>query len=238
MIQINPLTLKKLRRFRSIKRGFWSFIILLLLYGFSLAGELFVNKRALLVSYEGDLYFPTYGDQITGKQFGLGYDYETNYRTLKKNLNRRISGNWVIMPFIPYDPYEMDYSQEESTGFSPPSWETRHFCGTDKTERDVFARLLYGFRIAMTFSLGYLFLTYLIAIAAGSLMGYFGGKTDMLGLRLVEIWANVPFLYMVIILVSVMPGWWGVGWQVSSLLFIMVLVFMDRYDLLCPSGGV
>ena len=86
------------------------------------------------------------------------------------------------MPFIPYDPYEMDYyTQEESTGFSPPSWETRHFCGTDKTERDVFARLLYGFRIAMTFSLGYLFLTYLIATAAGSLMGYFGGKTDMLG---------------------------------------------------------
>ena len=86
MIKLNPLTLKKLRRFRSIKRGFWSFIILLLLYGFSLAGELFVNKRALLVSYEGDLYFPTYGDQITGKQFGLGYDYETDYRTLKKKF--------------------------------------------------------------------------------------------------------------------------------------------------------
>ena len=223
MIKLNPLTQKKLSRFRSIKRGYWSFIVLLLLYMFSLAGELFVNKRALLVFYDGDFYFPTYGDQISGKQFGLDYEYETDYRTLEKKFQQEELGNWIIMPIVPFDPYEMDYSKDESTGFSPPSWETGHFCGTDKTERDVFARLLYGFRIAMTFSLGYLFLTYLIAMAAGSLMGFFGGKTDMLGLRLVEIWANVPFLYMVIILVSVMPGWWGVGWQVSSLLFIMVL---------------
>jgi microcin C transport system permease protein len=102
----------------------------------------------------------------------------------------------------------------------------------------VFARLLYGFRIAMTFSLGYLFLTYLIAIGAGSVMGYFGGKTDMVGLRLVEIWANVPFLYMVIILVSVMPGWWGVGWQVSSLLFIMVLFSWTGMTYYIRAAGV
>jgi len=223
MIKLNPLTQKKLRRFRSIKRGYWSFVILLLLYVFSLAGELFVNKRALLVSYQGTLYFPTYGEQMSGKEFGLDYEYEVDYRSLQKKFQREKLGDWVIMPIVPFDPYEMDYANEESTGFSPPSWTAGHFCGTDKTERDVFARLLYGFRIAMTFSLGYLFLTYLIAIGAGSVMGYFGGKTDMVGLRLVEIWANVPFLYMVIILVSVMPGWWGVGWQVSSLLFIMVL---------------
>jgi microcin C transport system permease protein len=127
------------------------------------------------------------------------------------------------MPLIPYDPYEMDYRDASSTGFSSPSLKRSHFCGTDKTERDILARLLYGFRIAMTFAIGYLVLTYLIAITIGSLMGYLGGKIDMLGLRFVEIWANVPFLYMVIILVSVMPGWWGVGWQVSSLLIIMVL---------------
>ena len=117
----------------------------------------------------------------------------------------------------------MYYADENATGFSPPSLSSGHLCGTDKTERDVLARLLYGFRIAMTFAIGYLSLTYLIAIAAGSLMGFLGGKTDMVGLRLVEIWANVPFLYMVIILVSVMPGWWGVGWQVCALLLIMVL---------------
>lgn len=223
MIQLNPLTLKKLRRFRSIKRGYWSFIILVSLYIFSLAGELFVNKRALIVSYDNELFFPTYGKQYSGKQFGLGYEYEVDYRELQKRFEEKESRNWILMPLIPYDPYEMDYRDASSTGFSSPSLKRSHFCGTDKTERDILARLLYGFRIAMTFAIGYLVLTYLIAITIGSLMGYLGGKIDMLGLRFVEIWANVPFLYMVIILVSVMPGWWGVGWQVSSLLIIMVL---------------
>ena len=223
MIQLNPLTQKKLRRFRSIKRGYWSFLILLGLYLLSLGAELLINKRALIVSYNGELFFPTYGSQISGRQFGLNYDYEVDYRSLKKKFQAENSENWVLMPLVPYDPYEMDYAEKDSTGFSPPSFSKGHFCGTDKTERDVLARLLYGFRIAMTFAIGYLVLTYVIAILAGSFMGYLGGKYDLVGLRLVEIWANVPFLYMVIILVSVMPGWWGVGWQISSLLIIMVL---------------
>jgi len=221
--KLNPLTRKKLQRFRSIKRGYWSFLLLFFLFGFSLLGELFVNKRALLVWYEGELYFPTYGSQIKGKTFGLDYEYEANYRDLKRKFQEDGSSNWVLMPLVPYDPFEMDYAKTGTFGFSAPSFADGHFCGTDKTERDVLARLLYGFRIAMIFSFGYLVLIYLIAICAGCLMGYFGGKTDILGLRLVEIWANVPFLYMVIILVSVMPGWLGVGWQVASLLFIMVL---------------
>ena len=223
MFQLNPLTRKKLARFRSIKRGYWSFLILVFLYLLSLVGELFVNNRALLVSYNNEIFFPTYGEQMSGKDFGLDYEYEVDYRELKNKFHQEGSGNWVLMPIVPYSPYEMDYADEENTGFSPPNFKRGHFCGTDKTERDVLARLLFGFRIAMTFAIGYLVLTYLIAIAAGSLMGYLGGKSDMLGLRFVEIWANVPFLYMVIILVSVMPGGWGVGWQISSLLIIMVM---------------
>lgn len=222
-LKLNPLARKKLSRFRSIRRGYWSFIFLLFIYGLSLGAELFVNNKALVVFYEGDLYFPTYADQIGGDRFGLDYSYETNYRELKKQFKESNRGNWVLLPIVPYDPYEMDYQDENATGLSPPNFEKRHFLGTDKTERDVLARLLYGFRIAMTFAIAYLLLTYLIAMGAGSLMGYAGGKADMIGLRFVEIWANVPFLYMVIILVSVMPGWWGVGWQVSSLLLIMVL---------------
>ena len=104
MIKLNPLTQKKLRRFRSIKRGYWSFVILLLLYVFSLAGELFVNKRALLVSYQGTLYFPTYGEQMSGKEFGLDYDYEVDYRSLQKKLQLEKVGDWVIMPMVPCDP--------------------------------------------------------------------------------------------------------------------------------------
>ena len=43
----------------------------------------------------------------------------------------------VIMPMVPYGPYEMDYSDEEATGFSPPNLNKGHFCGTDKTKRCV-----------------------------------------------------------------------------------------------------
>ncbi len=222
-MKLNPLTVKKLRRFRSIKRGYWSFIFLVGMYLLSLAGELFVNNRALIVSYNNELFFPTYGKQLGGKQFGLAYEYEVNYRELQKKFSQNNSKNWVLMPLVPYGPYEMDYVHESSKGFSAPSFSSGHLCGTDRTERDVLARLLYGFRIAMTFAIGYLVLTYLIAISVGSFMGYIGGKSDMLGLRFVEIWANVPFLYMVIILVSVLPSGWGTGWQVSSLLMIMVL---------------
>jgi len=221
--KLNPLTIRKLQRFRSLRRGYWSFILLIGSFIFSLGAELLVNKRALLVCYQGEYFFPTYGAQIPGFRFGLDYDYETNYRVLKKIFEKENNGNWLILPPVPYDPYEMDYKEDANTGFSPPSWESRHLLGTDNTERDVLARLVYGFRIAFAFALGYLILTYFLAVTAGSILGYFGGKIDMLGLRLVEIWSNVPFLYMVIILVSVMPSWWGIGWQVSSLLCIMVL---------------
>jgi hypothetical protein len=90
MIKLNPLTTKKLRRFRSIKRGYWSFIFLVLLYSVSLLGELFVNKRALIVSYQGEFFFPTYGEQISGKEFGFDYEYETNYRDLQKKFKKKI----------------------------------------------------------------------------------------------------------------------------------------------------
>ena len=191
-----------------------------MLYGSVYSGA-FVNKRALLVSYKGDYYFPTYGDQISGKQFGLDYDYETNYRALKKKFEQENLGNWVIMPFIPFDPYEMDYSQDELT-VSPPSWESRHFCGTDKTERDVFARLLWIPNRNDLFS-GLSFSDLFNCNWCGQCDGIFGWEDRYAWTTPGGNLGECTFLYMVIILVSVMPGWWGVGWQVSSLLFIMVL---------------
>ena len=91
----------------------------------SLGAELLINKRALIVSYNGELFFPTYGSQISGRQFGLNYDYEVDYRSLKKKFQAENSENWVLMPLVPYDPYEMDYAEKDSTGFSPPSFSKR-----------------------------------------------------------------------------------------------------------------
>ncbi len=221
-MKLNPLTAKKIARFKQIRRGYYSFLAIVVLVVFSLAAELFVNSRALVVRYEGEWYFPTYGEIIPGETFGLGYSYETNYRELKEVFREENNGNWVLLPVVPYDPYE----NNEFEGVfkpAPPSLEARHFLGTDTTGRDILSRLFYGFRIAIFFSLVFLVLTYLIGIAIGCLMGYFGGIFDLIGQRLIEIWSNMPFLYIVIIVFSVVPSSISNTLRIGILLTIMVM---------------
>ena len=149
MISLNPVTIKKIKRFRSIKRGFWSFVILFVMIFFSFSAEVFINSRALLVHYNGKFYFPTYTTMIPGSVFDLGYEYETNYRDLKKKFEK--SSNFVILSPIPYNPYENDLKLNSYPPF-PPSFKDKHFLGTDNVGRDIFARLVYGFRTAIIFS--------------------------------------------------------------------------------------
>lgn len=215
-LRLNPLTRRKLQRFRSIKRGYYSFLLLALLLLLAAAGELLVNNRALIVRYDGHFYFPTYTAFHPGTDFGEKYSYETNYRKLAQRFREEHAGNWVLMPPIPYDPYENDFRP----GVYPPtapSWRERHLLGTDTTGRDVFARLFYGFRTAMIFSLLYMFFVYLLGITIGCAMGYFGGTFDLVTQRMVEIWSNIPFLYIVIIVASIITP--NLGW----LLLIVVL---------------
>jgi microcin C transport system permease protein len=205
---INPLTLRKLRRFKSIRRGYYSFIIFSLMILIAVFAELLVNSRALVVHYEGDYYFPTYRQMIPGTVFGLDYDYETNYRELKQAFAVEGEGDWVLMPPVPYNPYENDLREEAYPPF-PPSAESRHYLGTDVVGRDIVARLVYGFRIAIFFSLGLLVVNYTIGISIGCSMGYFGGRFDLFFQRIIEIWSNVPFLYVIIIISSILvPNFW------------------------------
>jgi microcin C transport system permease protein len=201
-MRLNPLTAKKLRRFRSIRRGYVSLIVLVVLIAFSFVAELFVNSRALAVRYEGRLYFPTYGAFVSGDEFGLGYGYETNYRQLREHFRAEGAGNWVLMPVIPYSPLENVYPGEF---FMPraPDAARRHYLGTDTQNRDILARLIYGFRYAILFAFGFLAGVYLLGIVIGCLMGYFGGAFDLLVQRLIEIWSNINFLYVVIIITSI-----------------------------------
>jgi microcin C transport system permease protein len=202
MIRFNPLTIETFARFKRIRRGYYSFIIMVILILLSLFGELFVNSRALIVKYNGEYFFPTYGYMIPGDRFGLDYDYETNYRELKKRFKDSSDDNFVILPPIPYNPYEIELKDGEYPPL-PPSISDRHFLGTDKTGRDVGARLIYGFRIAIFFSLILLFFNYIIGIAVGSLMGYLGGKFDLFFQRIIEVWDNIPYLYAIIIISSI-----------------------------------
>ena len=206
MIKLNPITLKQWQRFKSIKRGYWSAMIFAALLLLTVFAELLVSNRALIVSYEGSLYFPSYGAIIPGQELGLDYEYETNYRDLK--LAFKGSDNWLLLPPIPFDPLENHFIDGEFPPYAP-SLEHRHYLGTDNTGRDIAARLIYGFRIAIWFSLLLLFFNYLIGVSVGSLMGFMGGKFDLFFQRIIEIWSNIPFLYVIMIIASiVVPGFW------------------------------
>lgn len=239
--KLNPLTKRKLKRFQSIKRGYWSFILLVVTLSISLFGELVVNDQALVVRYKGNWYFPALADTYpikwvytpkvprTGKFFGMEkdadgqpYSYPVNYRDLHDKWNDGNAEGWLVMPVIPHDPYKPNFS--EGVGkLAAPSREHKHYLGTDDAGRDIAARLFYGFRIVMLFALGFTFMVFFIGSALGCLMGYFGGLTDLFGLRVVEIWANIPFLYMVMIMVSVLPSKVGMMTRVLMLLAIMVV---------------
>ena len=201
--KLNPLTRKKIQRFKSIRRGYYSFVIFTALVLLSCFAELLVNNRAVLVQYQGNWYFPTYGAVMQGTTFGLDYQYEVNYRELQKRMQEENSGDFVIMPLVPYSPYENDLREGEYPPF-PPSFEDRHYLGTDTIGRDVMARLVYGFRTAIFFSLILLIVSYIIGVSIGAAMGYFGGLFDLLFQRIIEIWSNIPFLYVIMIISSIM----------------------------------
>ena len=222
MFALTPQTRKKLRRFRQIKRGYYSFLILAGLSALLACGELLINSRALVVSYQGELYFPTYGDFHPGTDFGLDYDYETNYRDLQDRFDEADEGNWVLLPLVPYNPYENNAAGGVFRP-QPPSAASQHYLGTDTTSRDLLARLFYGTRIALLFALGFTLSVYLIGIAIGCAMGYFGGIFDLILQRVIVIWSNVPFLYMVIIIFSVIPSTVAVPTRIGILLLVMVL---------------
>ena len=229
-LHLDPLTRQRFRRFRSIRRAWLSLWVLVVLTGLSLAAELLVNSRALAVWHQGRLYLPTYGRVLFGDELGLPYHYEANYRELAQKLARE-GGGWVLLPPVPYNPYEQDF-REGSYPPYPPSAAERHFLGTDRIGRDILARLFYGFRIAILFSLGFVFVTFLAGTLLGMLMGYVGGRFDLIVQRLIEIWEQVPFLYVVMIVVSVFRpafflflgifvlfGWTSRTWAVRAMTY-------------------
>ena len=210
----NPIAHKRWQRFKQSRRGYISAWLLLALTLLSFGAELIANHRPLIVSYQGALYFPTFGAQHSGSDFGLDIDYEPNYRELQTQFRSADKGNWVLMPPIPFGPLENDLIAGD---FPPhaPSVSSRHYLGTDTSGRDVLARLIYGFRTAMLFSLVLLVFNYAIGVAIGCMMGYWGGAFDLFFQRIIEIWSNVPFLYVIMIVASIItPGFW-------TLLFIM-----------------
>lgn len=196
---MSELSKKRICKFKSIKRGYYSLILLTVLYLLSFGLEFLANNKAVLVCYEGRWYFPTFA-YLPAKTFGGANSAEPDYRELQQRFEQEAAGNMVILPLIPYSPTESLLDLPGSPPH-PPSW--KHPLGTDDRGRDVFVRLLYGFRISLSFGLQVTFFSLLLGVFIGALQGYYGGPFDLTVQRMIEIWATVPLLYLVIIISSI-----------------------------------
>ncbi|MBZ0203006.1 MAG: ABC transporter permease subunit [Ignavibacteria bacterium] len=219
---------KRWRKFRSIKRGYYAFVALIVMYAISFLLPLFINNAALIVKYNGEYYFPIFKSGIyEASVFGQERHGETNYRQLKEQFRGDNSDNWVLMPIYPYGPNEN--LLDEISGSPPHPPNVKHILGTDDRARDVFSRIAYGFNISISFALIVTLFSYMIGVSIGALLGFFGGKLDIFGQRLIEIWSTLPFLYVMIIVSSILQpnffllvliltifGWMGITYYVRG----------------------
>ena len=218
---------KRIRRFRRLRRGYYSFVLILATYAISFLLPFLMSGTPLLVRYQGQFYFPMlHFYSVT--DFGTEGFGEPDYRALKKRFAEAGRGDWVLMPPYPYGPNEALLDLTES----PPNAPSReHPFGTDDRGRDVLVRLAYGFNISMTFAIMVMLFSESAGVAVGALLGYFGGLLDIIGQRLIEIWSSLPFLYTIIIISSIIipiyvPGRSAV-FQPSFWLLVFILAAFD-----------
>jgi microcin C transport system permease protein len=192
-------------RFKSNRLGYYSMWIFLVIFGISLFAELVANDRPIIASYEGKVYFPivkNYPETVFGGDFETPTDFHDPI--IRQNL--RQSGNWAIYPLVEYSYLSLNYFAKQPNPAAPSS---DNWIGTDDRGRDVFARLIYGFRISVLFGLALTVVGVVIGVLLGGLMGYLGGRFDLISQRIIDVWRSLPELYLLIIFASVFtPSIW------------------------------
>ena len=199
------------RRFKNNKRGYYSLWIFGVLFVLSMMAEVLSNDKPIMVSYQGEFYFPivkSYPETTFGGDFDTETDYHDSY--IRKFLTTH--GNWMLEPFNSYNHITINYDTDEPNPAAPSA---QNILGTDDRGRDVLAGLIYGFRLSVLFGLVLTAIGVVIGIAAGAVQGYFGGKTDLLMQRFIEVWGSMPELYLLIIFASI--------FQPSILLLLILL---------------
>ncbi len=228
LFHVSPLNQRRWENFKRNQRGYLSLWLFLVLFIVSLFAEFIANDKPFLILVNGHAYFPavvTYPETTFGGDFETAADYRDPY--LQELIKKK--GGTMIWPPIRYryDTHNLDLPTPAP---SPPTWrlseeqckpvvEKKHlsgcrdleynWLGTDDQGRDVVARLIYGFRISVLFGLILTIISSIIGVAAGAVQGYFGGWTDLIFQRVIEIWTSVPSLYLLLIISSVLvPGFW------------------------------
>ena len=196
--QASPLTRRRWQNFKANKRGYWSLWVISTMVVFSMFAEFIANDSPLVMGYKGELYFPVFFT-YPETEFGGVFETEAEYvEPFVQDLIRDGDG-WMVWPPIRFSYETIDLYTE---GAVPEAPSGRHWLGTDDIGRDVTARIIYGFRLSVIFGLALTFISSIIGIAVGATQGYFGGMIDLFGQRLVEVWAGLPVLFLIIILSS------------------------------------
>ncbi|WNZ86806.1 ABC transporter permease [Pseudomonas sp. P108] len=232
MLTLSPIGQRRWARFKAHRRGWWSLWLFLALFGLSLGGELVANDKPLLVTYQGDWYFPAF-KRYTEQDFGGELPFQPDYRSAQ--VRQLIEGQGGRLWFAPI-PFAFDTVNYDLTepAPSPPSGD--NWLGTDDQARDVLARVIFGTRVSLLFALALTAASAVIGIAAGALQGYYGGWVDLIGQRLLEVWSGLPVLYLLIILSGfVEPNfWWLLG--IMALFSWLSLVDVVRAEFLRSRG--
>ena len=205
---MSPLNQRRLANFKANRRGYWSLWIFMILFVASLGAELIANDRPILVGYGGELYTPIIAD-YPETVFGGFLETPADYSDPEVQELIEEDG-WIVWPLVHFSYDTVNYALTQPAP-SPP--DAANILGTDDQGRDVAARLIYGFRISVLFGLTLTIISSIIGVAAGAVQGYFGGLTDLLFQRFIEIWSGLPMLFLLIILASVVEPsfWWLLG---------------------------
>jgi microcin C transport system permease protein len=203
-MKLSPLNKRRIENFKSNKRGYYSFLIFMVLFVASLFSEFIANDRPIFVSYKGGFYFPVF-KEYKESDFAGGFETAVNFKD--DFIISEIEANgFLIWPPVRYSYSTINYNLDVPAP-SPPTLE--NFIGTDDQGRDVLARVIYGLRISVLFGLILSGLSCVIGIILGAVKGYYAGRLDLISERFIEIWGSIPTLFLLIILASfIKPNFW------------------------------
>ncbi|MDR5865855.1 ABC transporter permease [Halomonas koreensis] len=206
--RLSPIARRRLAVFRGNRRARVSLWVFMVLFVISLGAELVANDRPLVVHYQGQWYAPLlvdYPDTAFGGFLPTPADYRDPYT--REAIEAE---GWMLWPPIPFAHDTLDQRLGHPAP-SPP--DAVHWLGTDDQGRDVLARVIYGFRLSVVFALVLTAGSLVLGVLIGGIQGYFGGKVDLIGQRLIEIWSGLPVLFLLIILASLVEPnlWWLLG---------------------------
>ncbi len=196
---MTPLNQRRLHSFKSNRRGFWSLWIFLVIFSIALGAEFVANDKPIMISKGGELFFPvfaTYSEIELGGELPTEADYRNRY------VQDLIAADgWAIWPPVRFSYNTIHWDVSSPVPVAPGA--DGHLLGTGGQSRDLFAMLLYGFRLSVLFGIAMTLVSTAIGVTIGGVQGYFGGLTDLIGQRLLEIWGGLPVLFLLIILASV-----------------------------------